>query len=260
MTVSLDRSILTSEGNTDKTVFTKRRFFVKLTAAGMLIILINIVIWILLGIFDLNEPKRRDYPFRGIIAQNYSERVSAKWLSSQNCDFLYFYVSFGEWEKYKNFDKSLTDLGEIKKPFGLIHKFSFGESGKAQAEHFLKTADNYRYELLPAVDIRYNSLYNSFTADKDSISAQIEEYTDHIKTSLGIEPLIITDISSLELLDTNKQKNIWYVSDSGRPEGIDSLMIWQYTERLILDKNEKSALFGGAVLDIGVNISDITLR
>lgn len=242
-----------------KTVFFKRRFFVKLISVCLFIITVNIGIWLITGITDPNEPRRRDNPYRGLILSGENGKVNLSAVSSQNTDFLYIYTTKGCGYIDSEALQTLSRIKSSKVPVGVIHRLSFSQSGREQAEYFVNRTKGYETELLPAVDITERGIGRILPATDDKIRKALDEFIDSVYSLTGQMPIVITDIEGYENIKDRQNIRIWLIAKNGRPKNIEGLTVWQYSSKVKAKgyENQNTAL-GGAVLWEDIEISDIS--
>ena len=114
------------------------RFMIRLTAFFMLLVLIMVSVMLYTGYIWFNEPRKRDYPCRGVIVDNEMGQIGWQAFSRQNISFAYITATKGkdyidECFKYNKENAASTEL-----LVGYLHIFEPDENGRAQAEHFIE--------------------------------------------------------------------------------------------------------------------------
>lgn len=127
--------------------------------------------------------------------------------------------------KHKAYKNKFNDLSI---PTGSYHFFSYATRGNEQAKHFLKNTKINKGDLIPVLDVEFtNNMPN-----KSVVISNINEFIEHIKDEIGIQPLIYceSDFYYKYLKGNLKSECYYWISDFWREPKCDYIL-WQKTDK-----------------------------
>ncbi|MDP9024007.1 MAG: glycoside hydrolase family 25 protein [Candidatus Eremiobacteraeota bacterium] len=103
--------------------------------------------------------------------------------------FVYARASYGTYvdDDDPNFRRNHDECKRIGIPFGAYHFFLCGQSGAAQAQHFLQRIDGYQGQLRAMVDVEENS------GAGDRMIDNLASFTDAMERALGSRVIVYTN-------------------------------------------------------------------
>lgn len=131
------------------------------------------------------------------------------------------------------FNYDLARKSNVK--VGSYHFYTFGLSGKEQAQHFLKTAKFNTGDLIPAIDVEHSAI-NTYSKDDKYVSLVIKELKvleAELYERFGVHPVIYTNRDCYKLyIKKNFPDNIIWMCDlHNEPSNDLNWKIWQFSHK-----------------------------
>ncbi len=230
------------------------RFMIRLTAFFMLLVLIMVSVMLYTGYIWFNEPRKRDYPCRGVIVDNEMGQIGWQAFSRQNISFAYITATKGkdyidECFKYNKENAASTEL-----LVGYLHIFEPDENGRAQAEHFIEAVgESMAGRLIPAVSIELRGLDRVFAPDEDNTLENLREFVSVTEAQYGTPPVILCRYDEYkDIVQPNEELSgcmIWVDSVFTKPhKGLD-WTLWTYSPRVRLKYYETNSYLDAVVFN-----------
>ena len=230
------------------------RFLVKLTAFFMLLVIIMISAMLYTGYIWFNEPRKRDYPVRGVIVDSDMGQIGWQAFSQQNITFAYITATKGkdyidECFEYNHKNAEPTDL-----VLGYLHIFEPDENGRAQAEHFIETVgSSMSGRLVPAVSIELRGLDRVFSPDEDNSFENLREFVSEITSEYGTPPVILCRYGEYKDMvlphDELDGCPVWTDCVFTKPKDGLTWTFWTYSPRLKLKYYESASYLDAVVFN-----------
>lgn len=185
------------------------------------------------------EPESFDsgkYFVKGIDVSHHNPILNWDNVMEQNISFAYIKATEGNTHMDRNYiyNYDLARKSNIK--VGSYHFYTFGLSGKEQANHFLSTAQFKPGDLLPAIDVEHSPI-NIYNKDKDYINLVVEELKaleNELCQHFGVHPVIYTnkDCYKLYIKKHFPDNIIWMCDLHNEPsDDIINWRIWQFSHK-----------------------------
>ena len=164
--------------------------FLCLTAAFMSVMVLKSKSYL----FD-DPPPINEFPCRGAYVSEKTGEINWERFNEKYISFVYIRATRGTAFADKSSSDNIKGAKRSGIPFGVVHDFDFGSSGKLQADNFIKVIKG--CSLIPAVDIRQSVIERIFSNDERA-SEELAKFIGIVKKSSGGKILLITDKSSYE--------------------------------------------------------------
>lgn len=195
----------------------------------------------------------------GVDVSSYQEDVDFKKLREQGIEFAYIKATEGTSHIDSSFEKKWTDTSSAGVFAGAYHFFSYGESGAAQAENFIKVVGELSSErLIPAVDMELSTYEVMHPPEVADVVRGLKAFLAVVEEKYGVKPLIYAQKDyydkylAADFADYPRwARNVFYpvMIDMG-----DDWAVWQYH-----DKGELEGYSGEKYIDMNVVNSRIGL-
>ncbi|MBR2304118.1 MAG: hypothetical protein IJ871_03140 [Ruminococcus sp.] len=230
------------------------RFMIRLTAFFMLLVLIMVSVMLYTGYIWFNEPRKRDYPCRGVIVDNDMGQIGWQAFSGQNISFAYITATKGKDYIDERFEYNKKNSASTELYIGYLHLFEPDENGRAQAEHFIEAVgESMAGRLIPAVSIELRGLDRVFSPDEDNSLENLQEFVTEIEAQYGVSPIILCRYGEYEdMVLPNEELSdckIWTDSVFTKPKkGLD-WTLWTYSPRVRLKYYETNSYLDAVVFN-----------
>lgn len=191
------------------------------------------------GILWFNNPKKTEYPIRGVDVSSYQGNIDWEILSQQDISFAFIKASEGssfEDPYYKtNFQNAIkTDL-----KIGAYHFFSYDSSGNTQAENFINIVGKHDTMMPPVVDIEFYGDKEKNLPSKEETQINLKELLQRLEEYYEQKPIIYVVNKSYDLYikDAFEDYPIWIRDVLKKPKLSDGRewTMWQYSNRAKLN-------------------------
>jgi len=185
------------------------------------------------------EPESFDsskYYVKGIDVSHHNPILNWDNVMEQNISFAYLKSTEGNSHKDRNYIYNYDLARKSNIRVGSYHFYTFGLSGKEQAQHFLNTARFNKGDLFPAIDVEHSPI-NLYNKDKDYIKIVIEELKlleNELYEHFGIHPVLYTnkDCYKLYIKGHFPENIIWMCDLHNEPSAdIVNWRIWQFSHK-----------------------------
>lgn len=194
----------------------------------------------------------------GVDVSSYQENVDFAKLREQGVEFAYIKATEGT----SHIDSSFAEKWQAAVDAGVLtgayHFFSYGESGAAQAENFIKTMGELDGRLIPAVDMELSTYEVAHPPEVADVVRGLKAFLAVVEEKYGVKPLIYAQKDyydkylAADFADYPRWvRNVFYpiLIDVG-----DDWAVWQYH-----DKGELQGYSGEKYIDMNVVNSKIGL-
>ncbi len=175
------------------------------------------------------------YFIKGIDVSHHNPILNWDNVMEQGITFAYMKATEGNDHEDRNypFNYDLARKSNVK--VGSYHFYTFGLSGKEQAQHFLKTAKFNTGDLIPAIDVEHSAI-NTYSKDDKYVSLVIKELKvleAELYERFGVHPVIYTNRDCYKLyIKKNFPDNIIWMCDlHNEPSNDLNWKIWQFSHK-----------------------------
>lgn len=194
----------------------------------------------------------------GVDVSSYQEHVDFAKLREQGVEFAYIKATEGTSHVDSSFAEKWQAAADTGVLTGAYHFFSYGESGAAQAESFIKTVGELSGRLIPAVDMELSMKEVQDPPAVSDVVKGLKAFLAVVEEKYGVKPLIYAQKDyydkylAADFADYPRWvRNVFYpiMVDVG-----DDWAVWQYH-----DKGELQGYLGEKYIDMNVVNSKIGL-
>ncbi|WP_310603497.1 glycoside hydrolase family 25 protein [Anaerosporobacter sp.] len=216
---------------------TKRKLFLCILTFFAAIIIVAILIYY--GYLRLVYPELMGYHVRGIDVARYQGTIDWAEIKEQDITFAFVKATEGSTYSDPNFDYNMTHSQENGIYTSAYHFFTTKSTGKAQAEHFIKTISKYNLDLPPVLDFEVSLKHKGNTKIIDEVTNFLLE----VESYFGVKPIIYTTNECYETFLADKFEDYPYWCRDLLKKPIipyqDDWLFWQYSNRGLLDGIDK---------------------
>ena len=167
----------------------------------------------------------------GIDLSHFQGSVNWPDVTQQDVKFVFAKASQGVSEADPKYQANAKGAREAGMLFGAYHFFSPNKDGKAQAEHFLKTAALTSGYLPPVVDVE--TLAKNLT--NATLVKQIDIWLSTVHTRLGCQPILYASPAFYEahLTGVSAPYHYWlasYSTEPRLPKDVKAWLFWQHSQ------------------------------
>ena len=201
-----------------------------------------------------NKPKVAQVGSWGIDISHHQKNIDYDKLIKENKPaYVYLKTSEGKSLIDDQYSDRLKKFRELGIPVGGYHFFNYNASGKAQAEHYIRTADLQRGDLYPVLDVE---MKHSSSQSKQWIVREVKSFCEVVKEEYGVAPLIYCEYDYYrKYLKEDFSDHQYWISDFVRAPRCKYVM-WQYD---ILHVNGVGSIDNNRLAD-GVRLEDLILK
>ena len=135
-------------------------------------------------------PSKQDYPVRGVDLSYYQGNIDWDVLASQGVDFCFIKATEGVDHNDSQFAQNWQTAQAAKIYVGAYHFFRFEDTGREQAENFIRTVPVTENTLPPVIDVElYESLGGSMP-DTGTARQNLQEMLDLLEAHYGVKPIL----------------------------------------------------------------------
>ncbi|MBR1422778.1 MAG: hypothetical protein IJ571_04970 [Ruminococcus sp.] len=212
------------------------RFVIKLTALCLVLLTVMTCVLLYTGYIWFNEPRKRDYPYRGPIIDADMGKIGWQAFSQQNIQFAYITATKGKGYVDERFEYNKKNGEPTDLPLGYLHIFEPKQNGRAQAEHFISTVGNKMTgRLIPAAEIEYSGVDRIINPDVENSVENLKEFVAEIESQYGVKPMLLCREKEYRQLilpyDEFEGCPIWIDSIFTEPDKDIDWTLWTYTPR-----------------------------
>lgn len=213
----------------------KRKIIITISIAAV-ILLGALAASVYVGIIQINNPSKEQYPIRGVDVSSYQGEIDWSILSQQDIDFAFIKATEGSSYTDEYFYKNWDMAAQTELRVGAYHFFSFESTGKAQAENFCNAVTPTENMLPPVVDAEPYGEYDLNNSDKAAITKELTDWLIIVEKKYGVCPIIYTTEQYYNewIGEAFPQYDIWIRSVYGKPAKDIGWKFWQYSNRIRL--------------------------
>ena len=172
----------------------------------------------------------KDFDIWGIDVSKYQHNIKWDVVSKKNRPhFVFVKATEGTLIKDPYYKKHIKDLNKHEILWGAYHFFGHRTSGKEQAQHFIKTANLKKGNLIPVLDIEKHR----FMKDAKKMVQEAKAFCNEINKEFGVNPIIYCSSHFYDKYLKSDFKSgkyiIWVADYSKHPDNVD-WHIWQHTD------------------------------
>ena len=179
-----------------------------------------------------SEPDEARFPIMGIDVSHHQKAINWQQVAEAGVHFAYIKSSEGRDFLDTQFQQNWVAAAEAGIPRGAYHFFTFCSPGKAQAEHFLKTAPPEQLALPPVADVEFVGNCKSFGDLKD-VRQEFREFLTLVEQAWGVKPILYLTPDALErvLGSDLTEYPIWIRSIQSEPRSDQyrEWVLWQFS-------------------------------
>ena len=128
---------------------------------------------------------------RGVDISSYQGDVDMQRLKEQGVEFAYIKATEGGEYKDAKFAMNWAEAEKVGLPVGAYHFFTYNDTGRKQAENFIKTVGKYeRGRLIPAVDMELSKEQKANPPEKEDVVAALKVFVATIEEEYSVKPMI----------------------------------------------------------------------
>lgn len=187
--------------------------------------------------FEESETFESDkYFVKGVDVSHHNPILNWQAVQEQNISFAYMKATEGNSHVDRNYIYNYDLARKTNLKVGSYHFYTFGLSGKEQAQHFLKTAKFGAGDMIPAIDVEHSPT-NVYSKDKAFIALVVEELKvleNELYERFGVHPVIYTNRDCYKLyIDGYFPENIIWMCDlhNEPSDKVKNWRIWQFTHK-----------------------------
>lgn len=176
------------------------------------------------------------YIVKGIDISHHNPILNWQAVLDQNISFAYMKASEGTSLTDRNYSFNYELAKKTNIRVGSYHFYTFGLSGKEQAQHFLKTAKFGIGDLIPVIDVEHSPA-NVYSKDEEYVALVIEELKvleNELYEHFGVHPIIYTNKDCYKLyVEKHFPDNILWMCDlhNEPSDKIKNWKIWQFSHK-----------------------------
>lgn len=179
------------------------------------------------GYIPPETPDPDEFPVRGIDISHYQGDIDWNILSQEDhVQFAFIKATEGREHKDPKFLENWNAAQESDVFVGAYHFFTFGSTGKEQAENFIDTVPIADNVLPPVIDVE---IYEAeVIPEKKDLQKELDVMLDMLESHYGVKPIIYTNSSTYisHLLGGYLKYDIWMSNLYCEP--IINWTFWQY--------------------------------
>lgn len=171
-----------------------------------------------------------DYPVWGIDVSRYQQPIDWNKIAERNPPhFVFLKATEGTLIADPTYESNARKLDELGILRGAYHFFGHRTPGRAQAEHFIKTASLSAGNLLPVLDVEKHR----FMTDSKKTVKEVKEFCKVVRKHYGVNPIIYCSTlfyeNYLKEDFPSGEYILWLADYRGNPEH-HPWKFWQHTE------------------------------
>lgn len=227
-----DGSIAVSAGRRKKRRIAKI-LIITVTVCAVLLI-VNISALLFRGKIWFNEPRKRDYPVRGVAVDEDLGEIDWKIMSQQTISFAYIRATKGTTLIDEQFESSSKNVKKTDLLIGYYHEFDVSADGAKQAEHFIEECGDMSGDLRPMVKLTKYGIYNLHMKNADDVRKNLQEFLDAVKAEYGRNCVIMCDSSCYKKYVKGYFENtLWLISYLSEPDEEETgWALWEFNPRV----------------------------
>lgn len=206
------------------------------------LVAIATICFLLWGIKKLKTAEKESFTeipnfvVRGIDLSHHNEIPEPQKLLNERVSFVYLKATEGTDHLDRNYPFNYKQMKSVGIHVGAYHFYSFGVSGKKQAEHFIQTAKLEASDLIPVIDVEHspNNPYSTDTAYVNKVVYELKNLETELFQYYGKRPMIYTNKECYGLyIEKNFPDNFLWVVDlhNEPPLEIKNWRIWQFSHQ-----------------------------
>jgi len=183
-----------------------------------------------------NTFESNKYYVKGVDVSHHNPILNWEEALNQNITFAYLKATEGNTHEDRNYPYNYDLAKKANIKVGAYHFYTFGLSGKEQANHFIKTAQCKSGDMIPAIDVEHSKA-NPYSKDKDYkelVMSELKILEETLYEHYGVHPVIYTNKDCYKLyIKDNFPDNILWISDLHNEPGdnIKNWRIWQFSHK-----------------------------
>lgn len=174
------------------------------------------------------------YFVRGVDVSHHNTAINWNILRKENIYFAYLKSAEGATHTDREYKRNYKLAKAAGLKVGTYHFFTFGMSGRQQAEHFIRSSKVHSGDMRPAIDVEHSPV-NRATSDKKvlkSIVRELRELESALYDHYGVHPVIYTNKECYKLyIEDDFSDNPLWICDLHDEPGVasDTWAIWQFS-------------------------------
>lgn len=185
------------------------------------------------GIFWFVYPDKSKYPIRGIDISHHQGDITWSDIEFNTYSFVFMKATEGTTFIDPLFQKNMTEATNTTLYVGAYHYFTFADSGREQALHFIANVHKELISLPPVIDLEFME-YSDTGPDYKRFNEELSSFIKLIRNYYGEDPIIYTTYEFMEnyLINTFTEYDYW-IRDLLRAPDLDdrSISFWQFKNR-----------------------------
>lgn len=183
--------------------------------------------------FD-DSPYSDAYFVRGVDVSHHNSFINWNRLREEDVTFAYLKATEGTTHIDRDYLRNYKLAREAGLKVGTYHFYTFAMDGEAQAQHFIRHAQVYTGDMLPAIDVEHSAI-NKPAAGKEARKRVVDELKvleNKLFEYYGKHPVIYTNKNCYRIyIDGNFPHNPLWICDLHSPpdEASDKWVIWQFS-------------------------------
>lgn len=216
----------------------KNQSLKKYSISALLILIIGLVaFWI--GREYIVEPESFEsdkYFVKGIDVSHHNPILNWDIVMEQGISFAYIKATEGTSHLDRNYPYNYELAKKTNIHVGSYHFYTFGLSGKEQAQHFLNTAKFQSGDLRPVIDVEHSTA-NPYSKDDKYVASVINELKvleNELYEHFGVHPIIYTNKDCYKLyVKSNFPDNFVWICDleNDPSDYMKDWKIWQFSHK-----------------------------
>lgn len=209
----------------------------RIAISSFLIAIVGITAFLIYRNYTNSEPQKfesKKYYVKGIDISHHQPILNWHMVMEQDISFAYIKATEGNNHLDRNYTYNYEQAREAQIRIGSYHFFTFGISGREQAQHFIRTAKCQSGDMLPAIDVEHSAI-NTYSSDPAYIvlvKHELQELEQTLYEHYGVHPIIYTnkDCYKLYIKDSFPDNLLWICDLDKEPsEELANWRIWQFS-------------------------------
>lgn len=176
------------------------------------------------------------YFVKGIDVSHHNPILNWESVLDQNITFAYLKATEGTTHEDRNYPYNYDLARKANIKTGSYHFYTFGLSGKEQAQHFLKKAKFQQGDMIPAIDVEHSPAnpYSKDTKYVEGVVTELKVLENELYERFGVHPVIYTNKDCYKLyIKGNFADNIIWMCDLHNEPSKDlkNWRIWQFSHK-----------------------------
>ncbi|WP_029904397.1 glycoside hydrolase family 25 protein [Prevotella sp. 10(H)] len=234
---TVKKRVLRKAGRKRKSKKTDKKKYILIFSIAAAVCLSVIAFFVIKDSFGEAESfESSKYFVKGVDVSHHNPILNWESVLEQGITFAYMKATEGTSHEDRNYRYNYQLARGTNIKVGSYHFYTFGLSGKEQAQHFLKIAKFGSGDMIPAIDVEHSPA-NIYSKDKDYIKGVIDELKlleNELYEHFGVNPVIYTnkDCYKLYIKGNFPDNLIWMCDLHNEPsDDIKNWRIWQFSHK-----------------------------